>query len=187
LRDTTLKQFRETSGNRHWTEAAFRALEIGNLRFFRAPMMTTAPIEVDDQVRWDVITRSAQAGDLLMVRDGGSKVSSIIAGVDCGDWSHVALYLHDGWIGEMLTTGYVIRPVEAYRTKPYRVGLFRWFHSLDRTLERALFDFATHSPQYYSYAGAAVAGIAAFVGFHGPAGPTTPNGLLYSGRFHRVV
>jgi hypothetical protein len=117
--------------NKPNAELFFRGLDAISRRdhaFFdfpvRLPILPpTTPQEFEE--RWARMEEIVRPADCIMTFDTSSYVSRVIAAVDRGVWSHVAGYAGNGNIFEMTTQGLVERPLRAYRSPKYRIGIYR--------------------------------------------------------------
>jgi hypothetical protein len=101
----------------------------GNTAFFASPVKlpNLTPISAGEhERRWDMLLSICKPGDTITTFDTMSRMSRLISLLDSSPWSHVGIYIGDGRIAEALTTGYVDRTIDVYRSTRYRLGVYRF-------------------------------------------------------------
>jgi hypothetical protein len=130
---------------------------------------------------WQHFVSQIQPYDFILTFDRRSFLSKLIAKVTHGPFSHIAHYMGDGNIWEVVTSGTRIAPLEIYKGRHYRVAAYRHTPGLLKSAEEADAQFkATAGRQGYNYFGAIQAGIRTFFGDRHYT-TTTPNGIILSG------
>lgn len=81
---------------------------------------------VDFEQRWNRVEAVVKPGDIVFTYDTESFISKFIANLDKGAWSHVGIYVGDGYICEAITNGVVQRPITEYKNKKIRMGIYRY-------------------------------------------------------------
>ncbi|MGE3577206.1 MAG: hypothetical protein AB7I25_02015 [Vicinamibacterales bacterium] len=167
---------------------ALRALRHGNGKLFeRSDLMPARPgARTEDQYekRWRELESAAQPGDLVFSRDLGSWMSSIIAWIDDGSWSHVAVVVSGGMLVEAITSGVVGRSIRSYRDPRFHVGLYRPMKSEQFNVKAAEEWASSTLGLPYSYVGAISLGLRTLL--HQRTKFHTPNGMVYSGEMFLV-
>jgi hypothetical protein len=183
--------FSKHAASQRMTNLGLSALSIGNLEALQARVLfpdTSSPCssKVYNR-RLSRLRREAALGDAVFVRDTTSLVSSAIAKIDAGSWSHVTIYLHDGWILDTQTEGTSLRRLEEYAKPSVRMGLYRLWPEIPAAGERALLEYASSNFHVkYDWLGAIKAGLKAILSSghsvnHTEEDGLTPNGVIYSG------
>jgi hypothetical protein len=113
--------------------------------------------------------------------DRTSFISKMIALLTHGPFSHVATYLGDGKIFEIVTSGARVVPIETYKGRhKYRVAAYRHYgHNAMTQQEYHEMMMSDVGSVRYGYLGAIGAGIRSYFGFHRESG--SPNGIVLSG------
>ena len=109
-------------------DAATHAIATNNTAFFDEP--TRLPIHErittdEHQRRCEVLKNEAKASDILFTFNPSSRMSRLIAWVDCGTWSHTATLLSSTSLCEAIPAGVRNINLEHYLRPPFRLGLFR--------------------------------------------------------------
>ncbi|QIO32313.1 hypothetical protein [Bradyrhizobium sp. 1(2017)] len=131
--------------------------------------------------QWSRFERALEPDDALFTFDRQSLLSKVIALGTHGPFSHVAHYIGDKNIWEVVTTGTRIVPLDTYRSRRYRVAAYRNYGHRYVSHEESMAHFtATAGKPGYNYAGAFLAGVRTFFGDKHRS-PTTPNGIILSG------
>ncbi len=130
---------------------------------------------------WNRFVESLEPHDHLLTFDRESLLSKIIAVVTLGPFSHIAHYIGDGNIWEVVTSGTRIAPLETYKGRRYRVAAYRNYGHSFITEEEAMAIYQkTAGRPGYNYIGALKAGVRTFLGDR-KLSPTTPNGIILAG------
>lgn len=96
--------------------------------FFQKPIYLPKlkPVEKESyETRWRECISLLMPGDIVSALDESSFISRLIARIDKGTWSHTAVYLGNGRIAEVITTGGIERNIEVYKDPKYRLGIYR--------------------------------------------------------------
>jgi len=139
--------------------------------------------QYDDEyeVAWSRFVQNLEPHDYLLTFDRASLLSRIIAIGTLGPFSHIASYMGDGNIWEVVTTGTRIVPLETYKSRRYRVAAYRNYGHSFVTKEEAMAHYEkTAGMPGYNYVGAFKAGVRTFLGDR-TRSPTTPNGIILGG------
>lgn len=131
------------------------------------------------ETAWNKLRSVIEPCDAIFVRTKGSLLSSFIARLDNGFWSHVGTYIGSGQIHEATTRGILIQSINKYKGQQYSVGVYRpigiddykKFIILNRTLKTV--------GRRYNYSGALKLGICLLLSL-GTDKPS-PNELIYRG------
>ena len=187
-RNRVLAYFNNHRGHYRLFLTGLRALQVGNLFLFDTPSpmpsARTFHSYKDFESSWDTLELSAQVGDAIFTFDRRSTISRIIAWIDQGAWSHVAVYVGDGLIQEAVAAGVVRRELRTYRDARFHVGLYRFYQPI-RDSAAALHYADTTLGMKYNYWGAVALGVATLL--HRRTRERTPNGIIYGGRFFLVT
>jgi hypothetical protein len=184
--DAVVTFFEEHATHYRLFLAGLRAMREGNYRFFGLSPMPNAPRysnreEFDEA--WRRLAATAEPGDLIAVYDKRSWISRVIAGIDGGAWSHVAVCTASGVIDEALTSGITRRALQSYKSIRYHVGVYRSHRPIpDLEAGRQFADAHLGNP--YNFRGALMLGVRTLL--HLRTEFPTPNGLVYSGHFYLV-
>lgn len=130
---------------------------------------------------WKTMMARLTPHDAIFTFDRTSLLSRFIALVTHGPFSHVATYIGEGNIWEIVTSGARIVPIETYKNRhKYRVAAYRHsgFEIKPRT-EQLEEMKAMIGNVRYGYFGAIGAGIKSYFGMHRGSG--SPNGLILGG------
>lgn len=180
--------------SKRFRRGAFFAIEFANLHFFEQPTPLPAVDETlperERSRRFEALLKKIVPGDVLLTVNIQSLMSRFIAWVDHGVWSHGAIYLGDGDIGEMLTSGYRIGSVRVYDAPQYRVGLYRHAHGIDPAkyplLREAAMRYQRSGP-LYGHFNAGVAGLIAILNLGAFVKCNTPNAFALNGCLYLVA
>lgn len=130
---------------------------------------------------WSHFVSTLEPHDYLLTFDRTSLLSTIIAKGTHGPFSHIASYIGDGKLWEVVTSGTRIVPVETYKGRHYRVAAYRNYGVPFISNEEAMAHFAkTAGRPGYNYVGAFKAGVKTFFGDKYEVA-TTPNGIILEG------
>jgi hypothetical protein len=142
--------------------------------------------------KWTRILDAIKPGDILFSRDTQHRLSTLIANLDGGSWSHCAPYIGDGLLDEVELKGQEPIPLQNYGFSNYRLALLRSMYRSGQSPARrqaskkANMELARrHEGRPYSYLGAISAGLECAI-FNEPA-RTTPNAMIRRGDFVPVV
>ncbi|NDY56171.1 hypothetical protein G3N56_05345 [Desulfovibrio sulfodismutans] len=122
--------------------------------------------------------------DFIFTRTHGSTLSSIIANIDQGFWSHVGIYIGSNQIHEALTSGITIRNITAYKNKKYSIGIYRPIQIDDYQRILMLEKCRNTLGHGYNYLGALMLGLKTI--FKIKSDTPTPNGIIYSGAVYPI-
>lgn len=150
-----------------------------NFEYFANPIKLPRldPIDLEQRdFRWKQLTQLVRRGDALFTFDTRSFFSKLIAFVDNGPWSHVAMCTDTKTVIEAITSGVQERELEVYAHHRYRVGLYRPIGLVDP--EKSLEFMRAQIGKSYAYSKAAVAGLQKFLNRNRLA--PTPNDLAIS-------
>jgi hypothetical protein len=150
---------------------------------------TQNPLEESDfWSSWDFITSEILPGDRLFSRDTRDGISSVIANIDEGSWSHVSTYIGDGLLHEIEPPRSNIVQLRLYANPTYRLALFRDQYSvwmsparLQAESRQLTVRAKTNQGNLYDLFGALCAGIENV--FSNEPNRPTPNSLIRSGGF----
>jgi hypothetical protein len=79
-------------------------------------------------IKWEQLILLLRPTDTIMTFDTLSIISKTIAAIDHGVWSHTAGSIGGGKIVEATIYGVVERPISVYRSRRFRIGLYRSKH-----------------------------------------------------------
>jgi hypothetical protein len=128
-----------------------------------------------------IFIRQLEPHDPIFTFDRQSLLSKLIAVLTHGPFSHVATYLGDGKIWEIVTSGARVVPLEVYKGRGrYRVAAYRHYgyEKKDRATQQAELMQLVGNVRY-GYFGAVFAGFKSYFRFHRES--ATPNGIILSG------
>jgi len=91
--------------------------------------------------RWDLLESDLKKIDLIFTFDKKSIVSSIIANIDSGSWSHVAMYVGDGKISEMIASGFNTCELRVFKQERFQVGVYRLFQKPTQEQVEGILDY----------------------------------------------
>jgi hypothetical protein len=139
--------------------------------------------ESDDEYEnaWQAFIKRLEPHDPIFTFDRRSLLSKLIALLTHGPFSHVATYLGDGNIWEIVTPSARVVPIEVYKDRSrYRVAAYRHYgyETMDRASQKADMMQLIGNVRY-GYFGALLAGFKSYFGLHRES--ATPNGLILSG------
>lgn len=130
---------------------------------------------------WSHFVSILEPHDYLLTFDRRSLLSKIIAMGTHGPFSHIASYIGDGQLWEVVTSGTRIVPLETYKGRHYRVAAYRSYGMPFVSHEEAMAHYMkTAGRPGYNYIGAFKAGVKTFFGDKHEAS-TTPNGIVLGG------
>jgi hypothetical protein len=172
-----------------WRPALFKAasnfLQLTNYmpfifgKFFPDDVSYEADEEYENA--WRVFIERLEPHDAIFTFDRQSFLSMLIALLTHGPFSHVATYLGDGNIWEIVTSGARVVQVEVYKGRGrHRVAAYRHYghEKKDRATQKAELMQLVSNVRY-GYFGALLAGFKSYFGFHRES--ATPNGIVLSG------
>jgi hypothetical protein len=133
------------------------------------------------EAAWQKMVASLQPHDAIFTYDRTHPMSKVIAKVTHGPFSHVATYIGDGKIWEIVTSGARIAPLETYKDRHhYRVAAYRHYGFEETPRDQQLVEMQEMVGNIdYGYIGAIGGGLMSYFGNHRDS--ATPNGLILSG------
>lgn len=96
--------------------------------FFNSPIKLPILCKISNEEfenKWNRLMLLLRPTDIIMVFDTTSIVSKAIVFIDGGVWSHTAGYVGDEQIIESTVSGVIERSISVYRSRQYRIGLYR--------------------------------------------------------------
>ncbi|HUC49518.1 MAG TPA: hypothetical protein VMA30_09040 [Xanthobacteraceae bacterium] len=131
------------------------------------------------EVAWQKMVAALQPGDCIFTFDRASWMSKLIARATHGPFSHCGIYIGGGELGEVVTSGTRIAPIETYKGRKYRVAVYRHYGTI-KSVDDMISDIrATAGRPGYGYIGALRAGVIALFGAHHKT--AAPNSLILWG------
>jgi hypothetical protein len=164
--------------------AGIRAMQNTNFEMFlRGELFPRSPIyESDEQYEqsWKSFISQLMPRDMIFTTQLDSLVSRFIAWATEGPFSHCALYLGNGEISEIVTSGNRIVDISVYKGRNYRVAAYRTFAPSPKKWKETVEECrAADGTPGYSYYGAISHGIRSFFRDHDNS--FVPNSLIYQG------
>jgi len=145
------------------------------------PNDVTYSSDAEYEAAWNSFVKYLEPDDYLFTFDRSSLLSKIIAAGTLGPFSHVAHFIGNGKIWEVVTSGTRIVPLETYKGRRYRVAAYRNYGHSFVSREEAMAHYQkTAGRPGYGYVGAFKAGVRTFFGDR-KYSPTTPNGIILGG------
>ena len=134
--------------------------------FFPPDVEYVTDMEYDEA--WRRMIAALEPHDLILTFDRTSSLSKIIALCTHGPFSHVATYVGEGKIWEIVTSGARVVPIEHYKYRhKYRVAAYRHFGHEPMTRDEQLADMMSVVGNVrYGYLGALWGGIKSYFGYH---------------------
>ena len=134
--------------------------------FFPPDVEYVTDMEYDEA--WRRMIAALEPHDLILTFDRTSSLSKIIALCTHGPFSHVATYVGEGKIWEIVTSGARVVPIEHYKDRhKYRVAAYRHFGHEPMTRDEQLADMMSVVGNVrYGYLGALWGGIKSYFGYH---------------------
>jgi hypothetical protein len=165
--------------------AGVRAMQNTNFEMFlRGELFPLSPVyESDEEYEraWSDLISQLRPRDMIFTTQLDSWLSRFIAWATKGPFSHCGIYLGDGEISEIVTSGNRIAPLEIYKGRKFRVAAYRTFAPLPKKWSKTVEEcHAADGTPGYSYFGAMTHGLRSFFGDH--ENSFTPNSLIYQGR-----
>ncbi|MFY9317368.1 MAG: hypothetical protein WAO95_17660 [Burkholderiales bacterium] len=176
----------------NWREIALfhtgvQAIMFNRPRYFDSPIRLPIlrPITTEEHgVRFKALLNLVRAGDLLLTFNSDNWISRLISYFDNGPWSHCAFCSGQGTVLEAIPAGVSERPLEAYKGKRFRLGLYRHPHAPSDISE--VLSFArSRIGDGYSYRKAILSGLRKH--FRIRRRLPTPNDLAISPELHLVA
>lgn len=189
---TKMLSFFETNiDNYYLIRLGFHALSYQKEKIFEVPeIMPKFTVKLSDEqyeIAWLNIFSKLQPADIVLSFNERSIISRFISTLDKGSWSHAMTYVGNGEIVEAVFQGVIKRRLDVYKQKHIHIGIYR---IIDLTPERQK-DIVTNSLLFmgvkYNFRGAFGLGLKTLFGsieYHKE--KTTPNGLVYSGKYYLV-
>lgn len=175
--------------------AALFALFFGNYRFFEVPILPISGCSLENQLKYSDFVDQLKKNDIIASRNPKKFVSNLIANLDNGYWSHVAMYLGDGKVIESSP----FSGVHEFRIEEYygREGIHSVYRPLDTKGKRLEGDWTPPClGKSYNYWGAFRLGLNLFGArlqnsirrkrTLAGAGRMSPNGGVIDGSFFRA-
>lgn len=193
IRIGAINFFRANYQKKMIVESGIRHLIGGNtLPFIEQSIFPRKPFYAGDEeydAAWDKFMSLIRPGDAIFTTDHQSALSRFISSFTHGPWSHMALYLGDGQIQEMVTSGLRRCSINIYRTRSRWVAAYRTAKTVDTLPDPKLFfdecDRQLSEPARYAYKKVIYYGLRSFFGDHSH--DWVPNSVIYSGRFFFIA
>lgn len=109
-------------------QVGLKALVRSDFEFFENPIrwpIFAAISENERCARWSFLARSAMPGDLIFLSDRGSVTSRLMAALDGGVWSHMAICCGGGRFLDARPGGVAEHNMEEWAESHYRLALYR--------------------------------------------------------------
>ena len=119
--------------------------------------------------------------DAIFTNKLNDPVSRFIAWATHGPWSHVALYMGDGTVSELVATGVRNVPLTVYKGRNYRIGAYRKISlmNLESPMVPPFTVLRSRFRDGHNYKGPVLHGIRSFGNDHGH--ELIPNSQVYCG------
>lgn len=138
---------------------------------------------------WEKFIKKIRPGDIIFTTDVESLISKFICKFTHGTWSHTAIYLGNGQIQEMVTSGLRRCSIDIYKTPSRWVAAYRTPKTVETLPDQKVFFDALDSqlaePARYAYKKVIYYGLRSYFGDHSH--DWIPNSLIYSGRFFFIA
>ncbi|MCX5819731.1 MAG: hypothetical protein NT047_07455 [Deltaproteobacteria bacterium] len=143
------------------------------------PKFNSTKNSTEYEKAWDILIQKAKVGDAFFTFNTKSIISKLIARLDKGTWSHVAIYQGNGMITEAISRGTVLSNICEYKKPYYHVGLYSPIGMNER--ERIVVGIRglLLLNKKYNYWGSMKVGLKTILGKGGMI--PTPNGMIYRG------
>lgn len=190
LRNNALKYFKKNKYNPYLFLLGLRKLHNINNDpcFFDSDILMPKlkPLtSTEHEKAWQRVTSKLQPADLIFTFTRNSIISTCIAKIDNGCWSHTGVYLGDGYISEMIASGAVKRKLDVYRNHKIHIGIYRR-RNIDDTSRKDIVMFAMNISHRARYAWKTAFKLGVAKLFNIPTTINTPNDLIYGGEFRLI-
>jgi hypothetical protein len=155
--------------------------------FLRGTLFPRAPQYFSDEgyeKAWLDMVSQLQPRDMIFTARLDGRVSRLIAWSTGGPFSHVGVYLGDGEMWEIVTSGERVVPISTYKGREFRTAVYRTFFPPPKPWAEALKEMQGRGIGY-DYLGAIQHGVRSFFGEHDDS--QAPNSLIYQGRLALIA
>jgi len=182
--------FQKYKNRRRFLELGFGVILRGNVELLSSSYIfpeTRHSLPPDEFTRrWNNLRQIIEPDDMIFVRDTRSFLSTAIAKLDGGAWSHALIYLGEGKVSDIDTDEQGVLALERYNDPKFRIGAYRPYWRNIATpfqgcLSSSLYDY---KPTSYAYGSALSCGLKSALMLE--TAPDTPNGIVYSGIYTPV-
>jgi hypothetical protein len=162
-----------------------------DLSFFESPIRIPVLDDINSaefERRWELLSSTVRAGDIVAVLDTRSVISKLIARFDHGTWNHVGTYSGERMLLEATTAGVGENDIVKYRDPRYRLGIYRHKNITDEMAGSAVGFMRSQVGRRYNFHGVIRLAILKVLGLQSGGNPrdVSPNDMARSERLKLV-
>lgn len=139
---------------------------------------------IDFERKWNSIEANAEEGDMVFTYNQSNFVSRLIAKLDNGSWSHVGVYIGNGYICEAVTSGVTKRAITTYKNSNIRIGLYRHKNMTPERADNISNMCLSQLGCSYNYWGAIKLGLKKILKIENKV--PSPSGTIFGGQLYLV-